>query len=176
MNCGSLLSFHGSCRCGCSPKARQIRETADCDNPSSAANERVDQCVASAGVVSNVRVITASTCSSDTVRGRPGRGSSVNPSSRSATNRDRHFRALLTSMSSLAAIAVLPSPSAAASTIRERTANAFALFARRDHRVNSTRSSSVNSTTGAEGLGTRQAYRTKNELLTHDTRRSGAAA
>src|SRR3954452_14594898 len=169
MNSGSLLSFQDSCRCGCSPNARQIRDTADCDRPRSAANERVDQCVASVGVVSNVRVITASTCSSETVRGRPGRGSSSNPSSRLATNRERHLRALLTSISSWAAIAVFPSPSAAASTIRERIANAFALFARRDQATNCDRSSSVNSTTAAKGLGTCQHYTAKNELLTHDT-------
>jgi hypothetical protein len=60
-----------------------------------AANSRVDQCVALVGVVSSVAVITASTCSSDTVRGRPGRGSSSRPSSRVLTNRFRHLRALV---------------------------------------------------------------------------------
>ena len=136
MNCGSRLSFHESCRCGCNPNARQIRDTADCDIPSSAESDRVDQCVASVGVVSNVRVITASTCSSATVRGRPGRGSSSKPSSRSTRKRERHLRALLSATFSFAAIAVLPSPSAAANTIRERIANAFALFARRAHATN----------------------------------------
>jgi hypothetical protein len=91
-----LDSFHESCLCGANPNARQIRDTAVWLIPSSAANDRVDQCVALIGVLSRVRVITASTWSSDTVRGRPGRGSSTRPSSRSATNRDRHFRALLT--------------------------------------------------------------------------------
>ena len=124
--------------------------------PSSAASDRVDQCVASFGVVSNVRTITASTCSSATVRGRPGRGSSSKPSSRSAKNRDRHLRAVVAVMSSFAAIAVFPKPSAAASTIRDRIATAFALFARRDHANSWARSSSVSSTTAATGLGTRQ--------------------
>ena len=95
-NSGSVDNFQESCLCGANPNARQIRDTADCDNPSSAANDRVDQCVASLDVVSKVRVITASTCSSQTVRGRPGRGSSTRPSRRSTTNRDRHLRALLT--------------------------------------------------------------------------------
>jgi hypothetical protein len=40
-------------------------------------------------------------------------------------------------MSSLAAIAVLLSPSAAANTIRDRIAKALALFDRRDHDTNS---------------------------------------
>jgi hypothetical protein len=137
-------------------KARQIRDTDDCDIPSSAANDRVDQCVASRGVVSSVAVITASTCSSATVRGRPGRGSSSRPSSRWATNRVRHFRALLMWMSSLSAIAVLLIPSAAANTIRERVANPLALIDRRDHANNWERSSSVRPTTGATGFGTHQ--------------------
>jgi len=37
MNCGSVLSFHVSTACGLRPKARQIRETDDCDSPVSAA-------------------------------------------------------------------------------------------------------------------------------------------
>src|SRR5262249_15975157 len=64
MNCGSRDSFQLCCRCGCSPKARQIRETELCDIPSSAAKDLVDQCVASFGVVSSVRTITSSTCPS----------------------------------------------------------------------------------------------------------------
>jgi hypothetical protein len=91
MNCGSFDSFQVSCRCGCNPNARQIRETAVCDNPTSAASDRVDQCVASFGVVSRVVVITRSTSASAIVRGRPGRGSSSRPSSRSTANRLRHF-------------------------------------------------------------------------------------
>jgi hypothetical protein len=43
MNSGPVLSFHVPAACGLSPKARQIRETDDCDNPVSAAIDRVDQ-------------------------------------------------------------------------------------------------------------------------------------
>ncbi len=50
---------------------------------------RVDQCVASFGVLSNVVVTIRSTCSSVTVRGRPGRGSSNRPSSRRSAGRLR---------------------------------------------------------------------------------------
>ena len=107
MNSGSRLSFHASCRCGARPKARQIRDTADCDSPSCAARDRVDQCVASAGVLSNVRTITASTCSSGTVRGRPGRRSSSSPCSRYARNRDHHLRALPTAIRNCCPIAVV---------------------------------------------------------------------
>ena len=32
-NSGSVESLKVSCRCGCSPKARQMRETAVCDKP-----------------------------------------------------------------------------------------------------------------------------------------------
>ena len=83
MNCGSLESFHVSWRCGCKPNARQIRETAVWESPTSAAIDRVDQCVASFGVDSNVLTITSSTCASLIIRGRPGRGSSSSPSRRS---------------------------------------------------------------------------------------------
>jgi hypothetical protein len=65
MNCGSVDSFHISIRCGFSPKARQIRETADWDMPCDLAIDRVDQCVSPpGGACSSVAVITASTCSS----------------------------------------------------------------------------------------------------------------
>ncbi|SDP99177.1 hypothetical protein SAMN05421507_1532 [Lentzea jiangxiensis] len=72
-NNGSLDNFHASRRCGCRPNAFQIRVTAVWVSSDSAAIDRVDQCVALAGVDSSVAVITASTCSSEIVRGRPGR-------------------------------------------------------------------------------------------------------
>jgi hypothetical protein len=40
-----VLSFHVSTMCGLRPKARQIRETDDCDSPVWAAIVRVDQCM-----------------------------------------------------------------------------------------------------------------------------------
>ena len=88
-NSGSLDSFHESCLCGANPNARQTRETIDWLNPRCSAIDRVDQCVASGGVLSNVVVINALICSSPTTRGRPGRGSSSRPSQRNSTNRLR---------------------------------------------------------------------------------------
>lgn len=67
-------------------------------------------------------------------------------------NRLRHFRAVPNATSSFAPIAVLPRPSAAANTIRDRIANAFALFARRDQATSWARSSSDNTTARATGL------------------------
>ena len=64
-------------RCGCKPNATHIRRTVVWEKPVSAAIERIDQCVASNGVVRNVRSITAATWSSSIVRGRPGRASQV---------------------------------------------------------------------------------------------------
>jgi hypothetical protein len=61
MNCGSVESLNVSTRCGLRPTARQIRLMADCDMPRWRARLRVDQTVASAGVVSSVRVSTCST-------------------------------------------------------------------------------------------------------------------
>jgi hypothetical protein len=48
---GSADSFHVSTRCGLRPKARQFRDTDDCDRPVSAAIVRVDQCVSCPGVL-----------------------------------------------------------------------------------------------------------------------------
>ena len=73
MNCGSVDSLKVSTRCGLSPNARQIRLIADCDIPVARANDRVDQCVASVGVVSSVMTSTCSTGSSVIVRATPGR-------------------------------------------------------------------------------------------------------
>ena len=55
------------------------------------AMDRVFQWVASRGVISSVNVITRSTSSSVTPRGRPRRGSSDRPSSLRSGNRERHF-------------------------------------------------------------------------------------
>ena len=48
-------------RCGCNPKAFHIRRIVVCEKPVSAAIDRIDQCVASAGVVRSVRSMTAAT-------------------------------------------------------------------------------------------------------------------
>ena len=82
MNSGSGDSLNVSLRCGCKPKARQMRLTVLWLRPHCRAIARVLQCVASRGVVSSVNVTTCSTAASVTVRGAPGRGSSSNPSSR----------------------------------------------------------------------------------------------
>jgi len=58
-------------RCGCRPKARQMRATAMCDSFVAWAMERVLQCVAWGGVDSRVRVTTASTWASVISRGAP---------------------------------------------------------------------------------------------------------
>jgi hypothetical protein len=104
---GGLGSFQVCTECGWSPNARQIREIADWLIPVAAAIDRVDQCVSCPGPrSSSVRVITSSTCSSVIVRGAPGRGSSGRPSSRAATNRDRHFATVARDTPSAAATSV----------------------------------------------------------------------
>ena len=60
-----------SVRWGCNPKARQMRLTVVWLSPLRWAMDRVLQCVASLGVDSSVSVITRSTSSSVTARGRP---------------------------------------------------------------------------------------------------------
>ena len=102
--------LEGVDRCGLSPNARQIRLIADCDLPTWRASDRVDQWVASVGVVSSVMTNTCSTCSSVMVRAAPGRGSSARPSSRRATNRDRHLVTVGREMPSRVATAWLLAP------------------------------------------------------------------
>ena len=113
-----------SWRWGCSPNACQIRSTAFRVTPASRAIDRVDQCVASLGVLSSVLAMIASTCSSVIVRGRPGRGSSTSPSSRRSANRLRHFVTVGAETPSSSAISRLVNWPAAPSTIRARNASA----------------------------------------------------
>src|SRR5215469_8779750 len=68
-NCGSLENLKFSTRCGCSPKARQIRTMAVCERPVFCAIIRVLQWVLWAGIDSSVLVITSSTCESVMDRG-----------------------------------------------------------------------------------------------------------
>ena len=74
------------------------------------AMDRVLQCVASLGVDSSVSVITRSTSSSVTARGRPLRGSSDRPSNRRSKNRERHFPTVSSDTSKSAATAMLLRP------------------------------------------------------------------
>jgi hypothetical protein len=90
-NNGSLDSLNPSTTCGFRPNLRQIRPIVDLDSPDLAAIDARDQCVAFLGVSSNVAVITSSTLSSRIDGGRPGRGSSTNPSKRFSLNRRRHL-------------------------------------------------------------------------------------
>jgi hypothetical protein len=159
MNCGSADSFHVWTTWGLRPNARQIRDTADCVMPADRAIDRVDQCVSPpGGACSSVVVMTCSTCSSLIVRGRPGRGSSVSPSSRSRTNRPRHFDTMSRETPSSPATAVIVPPSAHARMIRDRSASACAVFRRRTHALSVRRSSAVSERGTSFGLGTAQAY------------------
>jgi len=128
-----------------SPKARQISLTVCRLIPCRWAIDRVDQCAASLGVVSSVSTTTASTTSSLIVRAAPGLGASASSSSRSAANRWRHLPAVTLSQPSSPAILVFGLPSAQASTIRDRNANACDDECRRDQRTSVSRSSSASS-------------------------------
>src|SRR5207344_294061 len=90
---------------------------------------------------------------------RPGRGSSTNPSRRSATKRRRHLAAMPRVIPSRSPISVFFRPSAAASTTRERIASAWALFLRRAQASSCSRSSSLKTTDTARGSGIREVYR-----------------
>ena len=104
--------------CGANPNARQIRDTAVWLIPSSVANDR--------GPVRGIGrggLQGAGDHRLDLVirhRARPTRPRLIHQALEPVGHkRDRLFRALLTRISSLSAIAVWPNPSAAASTIRD---------------------------------------------------------
>ena len=99
-----------------------------------------------------------SICSSLISRGRPGRGSSDNPSNRCTTNRDRHFDTVTRDTPSWLATSPIVAPSAHRNTIRDRSANACAVFQRRDHPTNTDHSSPDNTTGSSSGLGTAKAH------------------
>jgi hypothetical protein len=143
-NWGSVESLKLSVRHGCSPNARQMRATVDCDIPVSLAMSRVDQCVASWGLFVSVLSTTRSTWSSVTVRGAPGRGSSANPSKRRATKRERHLDTVAWFTPRRSATSVLVSPLAQASTIFERSARDCWIVDLRTHRSSVARSSLLN--------------------------------
>jgi hypothetical protein len=120
-----LDSLKSSLRWGCSSKAFQIRPIVDLDSPQRSAIDLRDQCVALAGADSSVATTTSSTCSAVTDTGRPGRGSSTNPSQRPSTNRRRHLPTVGCATRSRAATS-FDRPSAQPSTIRDRNASACA--------------------------------------------------
>ncbi|BCJ33839.1 hypothetical protein Athai_13420 [Actinocatenispora thailandica] len=92
------------------------------------------------------------------MRGRPGRGSSHNPSRRPARNRDRHFDTVFREIPTSAATSPIEPPSAHRNTIRARNANACAVFRRRAQPVNTDRSCSDNTTGSSFGLGIATPY------------------
>ena len=134
-----------SARCGLRSNFFQIRPIVDSDRPLRFAMEARDQRVASLGLSSSVATITSSTLSSRTDGGRPGRGSSVSPSSRCAVNRPRHRATVCSLTRSSAATCLFCLPSAQASTILARKASACADVARGAHPVSWPRSASVSS-------------------------------
>jgi hypothetical protein len=123
----------------------EIRPIVDSDRPLRFAIEARDQCVASSGACSSVVVTTFSTLSSRIDGGRPGRGSSVSPSSRCAVNLPRHQATVPSVTCSCAAACLLLRPSAQASTILARIASACADLVLRAHRVSWSRSVPVSS-------------------------------
>ena len=142
-NSGSLDSLKVSERCGCNPKAPQMRCTVVAEMPVARAIERRLQWVASSGIVSSVRVTTSAILSSPILRGAPGRGSSSSPARRLAAKRRRHVPTVSRETPSFSATARLLSPSAAKSTIRARRAAPCDDLRRRTRCSSSTRSASL---------------------------------
>ena len=121
-NAGSPESLQVREQCGCSPKAFRMRRTVVCERPLSRAIGRVDQWMASGGVVWSVRPMTYATRSSPTVRGRPDRGPSDSPSRRSSEKRRRHLPTVRRlAPNSAAATSLFGTPSAQRRIMRQRS-------------------------------------------------------
>ena len=73
-NSRSEESLNVSLRCGCRPKARQMRWLVEGAWPTAFAIKRSDQWIAPDGAVSRGRRIVAAIRSSPILRGVPGRG------------------------------------------------------------------------------------------------------
>lgn len=80
LNSGSVESWNASARCGCHPKAGQIRRFVLCDSPTPAAIARIGHWGASFGAAFNRHISWPA-----------GRCSPASPSIRSFSERRRHF-------------------------------------------------------------------------------------
>ena len=118
----SVESLKFSCKWGLRPKARQMRTMAFWLRPLAWAMVRVLQCVAFLGRVSSVRVTTASTLASVSLRGWPERGASPKAPNRPSRKRCRHLPTVGIVTPRLAATSVLLRPVAQSRTIRARCA------------------------------------------------------
>jgi hypothetical protein len=144
-NWGSVENLNVSRRHGCSPHLRQILLTHTCEMPSWSASSRLDQCV-TPSFSDGGSSVASTTATSSTCAGRPGLGRSANPSS--PPSRYRFFQPITVGLDTptRATISLVPTPSAASSTIRARCAKPARNDDARIQRVNSARSSAGTST------------------------------
>ena len=166
-NCGSPESLNVSDRCGCRPNAFQIRCTDAGESPTSRAIERIDQWVASTGDASSVRRTTSATRASSMLRGRPERGASDNPSTRSFRKRRRHLPTVCSCTPTSAATALFVRPSAQRRTMRQRSDNPRPTRRPRTRRSSHDRSSSLNTTVATGRPARRPIPRTPHKRQNH---------
>ncbi len=151
-NSGSVESLNVSLRCGFRLNADQIRCTVMCERPVLSAMLRVDQCVASFGIVVSVRLTTSATLSSVTVRGRPDRYSSERPSMRFSANRLRHLPTVCSCTLVRSANSLFRSPSAQRRMILQRSDSDLGALCFQTCASRNARSSSFSTTSTASPL------------------------
>src|SRR5215472_6295984 len=120
---GSVDSLKCFCRCGCKPKACQIRCTVDLDMRLWDAICRTLQCVPSLGLVSSVLRTNCATRSSLIGRGRPGRNSSCKPATSCSRKRCRHLPTVALVNPNWRAISMFVFPEALSKIILARLTN-----------------------------------------------------
>jgi hypothetical protein len=134
-------------RQGWTPYRRQARATVASPIPSCPANSRVDQWV-TANVCGGGSSVAVMMSSSATVLGRPDLGASPSASIPFWANRSRHWITVGRDTPNRRAIALVPSPSAAASPAR--------IEDDRDHETNVARSRTSSSTRPVNNVMTKQ--------------------
>src|SRR3989338_4008188 len=120
---GSFDSLKDRWRCGCTPKACQMRCTVDFASRLWAAIWRTLQCVPSRGFVCKVLRIRLAIRSSLIERGRPGRHSSCNPLIPWTRKRRRHLPTVASVHRKRPAIERFVKPCALSRMIRTRVTN-----------------------------------------------------
>ena len=157
---GSPESLNVSTRCGCNPRADQIRCTVAGDTPARSAIVRQLQCVSPGGVSCKVKRTISSTFTGgiDGLRPRPGR-TLENPFSPSSTNRSRQFTTVVGETPTALAIRVFANPSEAITRAVARCTSRCGAVC---ERINFSSTDRCSSLTASGGAGERIPHHTTN--------------
>jgi hypothetical protein len=133
---GSLIEIHDRCCHGLSASSASHRRTVDAETATwqrmassraSSGQLHFDNATSASAGRAHASAMTSARSAALNTGGRPLRGASRRPGSRSAVNRARHFRTVSMHTPNLPAIAAFVLPEAAMSTIRARRWSRYSL-------------------------------------------------